>query len=305
MGQNPVSTGRIAATYIGTVVGAGFASGQEILQFFTVFGLKGLFGLIIATILFIIFGYIIMDLGYSNNFNSYHEIIRYASPSYLSSIIDAIITFFLFGTLTVMIAGSGAMLKQQFNVPNLWGNLFLAVITIVTVCTGINGVINSISITVPFLLSAAIAVLGPLGAKAKNREVIYKGAVLGGLSLGIGAAAIYISLYKYFHIITNIDVSMVFIASHISAVIKTIYIVILMAEVYTTAVGNLFGFSARAANFAGISNKLLIIVITLLALTASQFGFANLVKYMYPVMGYAGFILLISLLYGKVKKKLF
>jgi len=41
MENSRVSTFKVAATYIGTVVGAGFASGQEMLQFFAVFGLKG------------------------------------------------------------------------------------------------------------------------------------------------------------------------------------------------------------------------------------------------------------------------
>ena len=32
---------KVAATYIGTVVGAGFATGREIVEFFTVNGLYG------------------------------------------------------------------------------------------------------------------------------------------------------------------------------------------------------------------------------------------------------------------------
>lgn len=34
MNRKGVSTLKVAATYIGTVVGAGFATGQELLQFF-------------------------------------------------------------------------------------------------------------------------------------------------------------------------------------------------------------------------------------------------------------------------------
>ena len=38
MKNTGVSTLKVAAAYIGTVVGAGFATGQEILQFFNRFG---------------------------------------------------------------------------------------------------------------------------------------------------------------------------------------------------------------------------------------------------------------------------
>jgi uncharacterized membrane protein YkvI len=46
---------KVAFAYIGTVVGAGFASGQEILQFFSYFGYWGLVGLLLAAGLFVYF----------------------------------------------------------------------------------------------------------------------------------------------------------------------------------------------------------------------------------------------------------
>jgi uncharacterized membrane protein YkvI len=35
---------QVAAAYVGTAIGAGFASGQEIMQFFVRFGHKGIWG---------------------------------------------------------------------------------------------------------------------------------------------------------------------------------------------------------------------------------------------------------------------
>ena len=76
---NNLSTLKVAATYIGTVVGAGFASGQESLQFFAIFKGRGLIGLLIVTILFILYGYIIMELGYHLGSKSHIEIIKYSA----------------------------------------------------------------------------------------------------------------------------------------------------------------------------------------------------------------------------------
>ncbi|NLY67966.1 MAG: hypothetical protein GX069_10455, partial [Tissierellia bacterium] len=47
---------KIASVYIGTVIGAGFASGREILEFFGVYGIKGIFGIIVSGLLFSILG---------------------------------------------------------------------------------------------------------------------------------------------------------------------------------------------------------------------------------------------------------
>lgn len=346
MRDNSVTTFKVAATYIGTVIGAGFASGQEILQFFSVFGNMGLFGLAVVTALFIIFGYIIMDLGQELRSTSHLKIIKSTSGRFLGTIIDYIITFFLFGALTAMIAGAGAVFSQQFNLPAVWGNLLMAAITALTVLTGINGVINSISYVVPFLIVAvlgvsisslfitpqgpiytqvsagnglirnwlwaailytsynivlAIAVLGPLGAKAADRRSIRNGAILGGLGLGVGAVAIYFALTKNITEIMNVEVPMAFIAGRISYIIQMIYIVVLLAEVYTTAVGSLYGFTARITDLKGSHSWLWILGATVLAFVASQFGFSNLVKYLYPLVGYGGVILLISLLYGRYK----
>ena len=48
--RNEIISGiKIAFTYIGTVIGAGFASGQEILRFFSVYGAYSIYPILIAT----------------------------------------------------------------------------------------------------------------------------------------------------------------------------------------------------------------------------------------------------------------
>lgn len=43
---------QIGGAFVGLIVGAGFASGQEIMQYFTSFGIMGIVGGIVATIAF-------------------------------------------------------------------------------------------------------------------------------------------------------------------------------------------------------------------------------------------------------------
>lgn len=343
MKRNGISSFKVAATYIGTIVGAGFATGQEVLQFFTRFGTMGLFGLILTTVLFIVFGYIIMSLGRRLTAQSHLEIIRYSAGKYLGSIIDAIITFFLFGALTAMIAGTGALFEQQLNLPSLLGSIVMGVITLITVLTGIKGVINSISFVVPFLLFSvigisvysafsnppdisatvissgdnglisnwllaaflyvsyntilSIAVLGPLGVKARDMKAIRIGSILGGFGLGISSVLIYLALSGNAAEIAGLEVPMIYIARKISFAVQMIYAIILIAEVYTTAVGSLFGFMSRISDIRKVSRYRTVIAIatTAAALFASRFGFSNLVKYLYPLMGYGGIALLICL----------
>lgn len=344
MRKEGVSTLKVAATYIGTVVGAGFATGQEVLQFFARFGVMGLGGLVITTIMFIVFGYIIMDLGSKLRARSHMEIIQYSGGKILGTAIDGVITIFLFGTFAVMIAGNGALFEQQLKLPSIVGNTIMAVLTALTVLTGINGVINSISFVVPFLLSTvmitsifsviqnpvdltvtpiipggsglfsnwfvaallyvsyntviSIAILGPLGNEAKNKKAVRNGAILGGVGLGFGATMIYLALSGHMSNIGELEVPMIYIASSISPVIQVIYAIVLVAEIYTTAVSSLYGFTSRIIDIkkTPVKGRYIVTGSTIVALLSSRLGFSNLVKYLYPLVGYCGVVILAAII---------
>ena len=54
---------KIGSAFIGVIIGAGFASGQEVLQYFTSFGHFGTLAAIIATALFAYLGMTLTKLG--------------------------------------------------------------------------------------------------------------------------------------------------------------------------------------------------------------------------------------------------
>ncbi len=143
---------KIAAAYIGTVVGAGFASGQEILRFFVAYGAFSLFGIAVSTFLFFFIGYSILMLGRSLKARSHMDIVLYANGRAFGSFFDIVTTLFLFGGLAAMIAGSGAIFSEQFGLPPLYGTLAMAFLTMLTAAAGTKGVVNAISFAVPFLM---------------------------------------------------------------------------------------------------------------------------------------------------------
>lgn len=326
---------------MGTIVGAGFASGQEVLQYFNVYGVIGLWSILITTVLFAFFGYTILMLGHKLNAKSHLEVIRYANGKILGFIVDLIITIFLFGALSAMIAGAGAVFEEQFRWSPLLGNLLMAVVTLLTVITGISGVINAISYVVPVLLGSivfvavyslttnsivasdwataatlsgaapnwflsavnyvsynlviAVAILAPMGARTKSTKPLLWGAILGGLSLGVGITCIYLSILTDIESARHMEIPLIQITANISSVFQMVFSIILFAEIYTTAVGNLYGFAARISQLIRIKAQWLMIAATGAAFGVSQFGFSNMVKYLYPIVGYGGMILLIGL----------
>ena len=338
---------KIAGVYIGTVVGAGFATGQEVLQFFATFGISGAFGLALTTILFIIYGYIIIELGFKLGAASHLEILKATCGKWISTTMDFVITFFLFGALTAMFAGTGALFVEQFGLPIIIGCLIMAIITSFTVLKGLNGVLNSISFVAPFLVISVIgiclysimqtspnistitsvsenplinnwfmssilyvsynillsvAVLGPLGAESVDKKSIAIGSFLGGLGLGVTSLMIYLALSAHSSTIISLEVPLLYIAEKISPQTAFLFSIILIAEVYTTAVGALYGLTARLFNNT-FRWKTIVLSATALAFFASLLGFSNLVKYLYPIVGYSGLVLLACLLISKKQVK--
>ncbi len=153
-----ISALKIGAVYIGAVIGAGFASGQEILQFFGYFGLWGIAGLALATYLFGFLGAKVMYIAYQGGKSSYKQVIDTVGGRYFGPPINFVITFFLFGILVAMVAGSGAVFKQEFGLPLYIGLAIMAGLSGITVISGLNRVINAISFVVPFLIAAVLGI---------------------------------------------------------------------------------------------------------------------------------------------------
>ena len=150
----------LAGAFVGVIVGAGFGSGQEIMQFFTNFGFYSIPAILLATVLFSFIAMQLSQLGAHMQATSHKEIIEVLCGRLLGQALDIILSFFLFGVGVIMIAGAGSIVEQQFGIPAIWGSLFMTVITILTMLLKVEKIITIISSITPFLLAIMIVVSG-------------------------------------------------------------------------------------------------------------------------------------------------
>jgi len=167
----------IASTYIGTVIGAGYASGQEILQFFNAFYEKGLISIVVATVLFIVAAYVPMMLGKRVNSGDDDEVVSIVKSRFPEIFSDIIITFTLFSTLTIMIAASGTTFTQTFGWPLIIGGIIMCVLLIVSLFAGLDGIVKALSAVVPVMIFGAFATafyftLNPAPVVDASKEII-------------------------------------------------------------------------------------------------------------------------------------
>nr|AIA18012.1 hypothetical protein [uncultured bacterium] len=148
----------MGSAFIGIIVGAGFASGKEILQYFTSFGMLGIIGAIVSTALFAYLGMVLTRLGSRTRTTSHKDVIYNISGRYLGIIVDAIIIFTLFGVGVVMIAGAGSSLEQQFGLEPYIGSLLMVVLVLLTIMLNVDKVVGVIGSITPFLILTVIIV---------------------------------------------------------------------------------------------------------------------------------------------------
>lgn len=147
----------IGATYVSTIVGAGFASGQEVLRFFTHFGPWSFAGLAVATVFLSLGGTAIMLESWRSRSQVHGEFLDWLGGPWFRRLYDAIIILFLFGTTAVMVAGAGALLRERLGLPSIVGDVIMVIATVATVLAGIRGVVAASQVVAPLLLGSVAA----------------------------------------------------------------------------------------------------------------------------------------------------
>ncbi|MFT5873988.1 MAG: putative membrane protein YkvI [Clostridium sp.] len=147
-----------AAVFIGTIVGAGLASGQEITQFFSTYGYMSFFGILICGLIYIVLSSIIISISVKHKLSSYTELITLVSPGFFGVITDIFTSFFLISGAAIILAGSGALLHQYFGVSKWIGILLMSIISLYTLLKGTKGLITINSFIVPCLTTIIITI---------------------------------------------------------------------------------------------------------------------------------------------------
>lgn len=157
---------KVVTAYVGAVIGAGFASGQEIMQFFILHGSGGLKGVALATALFAYLGGLVMFLSITMRSTSYREILSFLLGPLAGKLMDVLNLIMLLGGLSVMMAGSAAVFGEQFGLPARAGVWVVAALTSLVILGGLEGVLTANVFLVPlkFLAVAVISLAALFGS---------------------------------------------------------------------------------------------------------------------------------------------
>ncbi|QQE76223.1 hypothetical protein KDJ56_10035 [Brevibacillus composti] len=334
---------QIAFTYIGTVVGAGFASGKEIVEFFVQYGSQGLVGILLATVLFCWGGVRVMVLSYRIQADSYQDLSTYLFGRPIGTVFHVILLLVLFGTTSVMLAATGAVFWESFGLSPQIGILASMLLIFFVAQKGLRAIHSVNSLFVPLLigftalvfliakpwletgplveinkpfawlssplyyvaLNVALtqAVLVPIGRHSDSEKPLVWGGILGGVGVGLLLLLSYSAMLVRMPSVGQAEMPMIALLQGLGAGIPLIYAVLVYSEIFSTLVANVFGLSEQVKKATGLKRETIVAGILCIGYAISFVGFGPLLRLLYPLFGQLVMLFLLMLAIQQLRRK--
>lgn len=320
---------KLTFIYIGTILGAGFASGKELFAFFARFKEMGLIGFLLSCFLLSLSFVSILSLIKNSIAKDYKSFLQDIFGIKIAKFIEILNIVFLFTLFSAMLAGGGASLGDIFSIDFKICAILFSIFIFISLFFGEKAVIYINSILCPALIflgafigiyiyffiskdvikidyrpfSSAIiytsyniittiSVLFAVKKLILNNKVIFYSGILSGIFIFFIGIFLILSLIQNYEIIKLKDLPILYILKE-ERLIKFIYSLVILMAIYTTAIAN--GFALENIFLEKFNTKKINIrfLIVLLGLFASFIGFSNMVEKIYPIFGYLGLFQLI------------
>ncbi|PKR77426.1 hypothetical protein CEY16_11905 [Halalkalibacillus sediminis] len=323
---------------IATMIGAGYASGREIWQFF---GYESGLAILIFAVLFGVSCYVILSVSFQLKSEHYLPVLQSLIGKRLARFYDWLILTYLFTTLFVMISGSGATFTI-FNFSYLTGIMIIFILIGLVIPRGIDGILSVNRFLLPLLIvglglililfiyqehihpfhdlkkqgnwsssipftslnvAAIIAVIGAIGKEIKSRTEIIVASIGSAVILGIISFLYNTSLTHVADQLLIFEIPLFAILNGYPFQLFLIMALLLWFAIYTTALTSLFALTSRLKEYTDIGGGKLGFIALLSALPFTFFGFSKLIAYLYPLYGLLNLYILFAILIFPLTKR--
>lgn len=149
---------KIAGGFVAWVIGSGFATGQEILQFFSSYGYAS-YGVIIVNLIgFLVVGPMLLGVGYANRKNQDFKHFNYYCGSKLGNFYSWATTITLIFVMAVLISGAGATLSEYYGLNHYVGAALMAVMILIAYLLGFEKLIKILGFIGPSIIAFCLLI---------------------------------------------------------------------------------------------------------------------------------------------------
>lgn len=326
----------ITLVIIGALIGAGFASGQEIFSFFYIYGKNGIYGILIMSILIGIFIYKSLKIIYQKQVYNYNDFLNlFIKNTKIRNVILWIVNVLLLVSFYIMVAGFGAYFEQEIGINRIIGSIVLNLLCVIVFFSNIKGVLKASNLIVPFLIffiffigiknivqirtidfyqmknnwilsmliynSYNFILLMPVLISLKKQ--ITKEKNIKKVSILVTIIILILSINIFFLLlnanikeIENQEMPIVYIISNYFNKYKKIYAFIVLASIFTTAISVGIGFLQNISENSN-SYPQFVLFMCITSLLMSNIGFSKLLNFIYPLFGYIGILQIVIIFF--------
>ena len=328
---------KVTFAYLAAVIGAGFASGSEVVLYFIRYGKISIIGIALTAVGFGLVIYNVLVACLCNNINSFESLAKRFLTQKQASIINIIMVVFMVIMIGAMISAFSEMVWQLFEINKRissvifalvcayvivlpgesiikWGG-YIGLFIVVFICLSCVYMINFRTVKVfspmtSMSLSAgvytaynAFAVL-PVVCKAsecmKTKKECRQAGMLSALFSFLSLLLIWSLIMIYYGKIDLGAMPMLTLAARQGTWFKNLYAVIVIAAVLSSAVANSYGIYLKLDKTLKTSYKKIILSILPGWLVASM-SFTYIVDKLYRIIGFIS-IVIIGYILIKIKK---
>lgn len=338
---------KVACIYMATIIGAGFASGQEMIKFFSKYYAGGFYGIIFAGICFSIIGGLVLDKVYKERIRNYDELVFPIVGWTLGWVLEVVVTVFMACVFSIMIAGMGNIIAATFGIDYTISVTIISFICMLIMLGDLKCIVSASAIITPLMIVGiiiiglyvivfkdtsvfncnsvlvkasdnwffsaltyvsynsimAMVVMSSLLPYLKTRKVGIAGGVYGGIMLCVVALIINAAIFIFYPDISLSEMPMLRIVEQYSRYAYMGYSLVLMMAMFTSAITSGYFFTDRVCSRIKTSKSYFIVILCAVVIPLSNFGFANLISFLYPLFGYIGMFLVFAVILQAFKIK--
>ncbi len=326
----------VSFSYAAALVGAGFASGQEIISFFVRYGKASLFGIMLSSLLFGLFAAVILSKSIEFKTDCYSDYLRKLMPRPIERLSEAVTVLYGLSVFCVMSSCCGRMGYMLFGADIRIGIAVMCALCAAVLFTGTDGAINfnavlgavitigtiacciyllayrehqTFSNNTKMTMSAlsysgynlltAGAVLVPMSKRIKNKTDAYLTGAVSACIMFSMMLLIWGILSIYYGKINLGEIPMLTMVMRQNTAVTVIYGLLLFAAVLSTAVSS----GISTVNIIGTyTGRIPACIITILCgLCFGMTAFSALIDTAYRYCGYVGIFVVIYILIFSVK----
>lgn len=320
---------KIIFVIIGSIIGAGFISGQEIYTFFLKYGQIGFVCIFFMGILLGLVIYKICLIVMNNKINCYENFLNNIFKSRykkLKKFLHSLVNIFLLISFFIMCAAFCAFFKQEYNISIYLSGIIVSIICYIVFIKNINAIIKINSILMPIIIilifflitkldieqvnikndnniliaifncilyvSYNTIILIPILLKLKNYMKNTKTIFLSSFICSIiivFMALIIMGIISQINEINFIEIPLLYVTDTYGECYKYIYSFVLIIAIVTSAISAGYGFLENETK-SKKNYKRLAFFICIISILVSNLGFSNLVNILYPLFGILGLI---------------